>query len=285
MATVMETHKPRIHTVNGGGGLRLHVREWGPPDAPPIVLVHGWSQCHLCWSRQYESALAGEFRLVAFDLRGHGMSEAPLEARHYDDGRLWADDLRAVIGQLGLERAVLVGWSYGGFVICDHVRAHGQEGIAGIVLVEGAVKLGASAFGTLIGPGFLDQFGDATSDDQATAIQGLRRFLAACPATPLPPDVRETALAWNAMVPSTVRAHLGARQIDEDDVLQALEVPVLVVQGLADTVVLPRMAEHVLATCPTADASWYEGCGHVPHIEQPDRFNRELAAFARRVRG
>jgi pimeloyl-ACP methyl ester carboxylesterase len=44
------------------------------------------------------------------------------------------------------------------------------------------------------------------------------------------------------------------------------------------------MAEHILAVCPTAQASWYEGVGHLPHLEEPERFNRELAALARRVR-
>ena len=44
------------------------------------------------------------------------------------------------------------------------------------------------------------------------------------------------------------------------------------------------MAEHVLATCRTAEASWYEGVGHAPHIEDPERFNRELATLTRRVR-
>ena len=44
------------------------------------------------------------------------------------------------------------------------------------------------------------------------------------------------------------------------------------------------MAEHVLATCPTAQASWYDGVGHVPHLEAAKRFNRELAELARRTR-
>jgi pimeloyl-ACP methyl ester carboxylesterase len=43
------------------------------------------------------------------------------------------------------------------------------------------------------------------------------------------------------------------------------------------------MAEHVLATCPTAEPSWYEGVGHTAHLEEPERFNRELAALTRRV--
>ena len=57
-----------------------------------------------------------------------------------------------------------------------------------------------------------------------------------------------------------------------------------VTQGRADTICLPAMAEHILATCPTAEASWYDGVGHTAHLEQPERFNRELAALTRRVR-
>ena len=100
MATI--TERARIHTVAGGAGLRLHVREWGRADGPAILFLHAWSQNHLCWAKQYESALAGEYRLVACDLRGHGMSAAPLEPEHYTDGERWADDVAAIIAQLQL---------------------------------------------------------------------------------------------------------------------------------------------------------------------------------------
>jgi non-heme chloroperoxidase len=274
----------RTHTVSGGGGLRLHVREWGLADAPPILLIHGWSQNHLCWARQYESALAGEFRLVAFDLRGHGMSEAPLDAVHYTDSTLWADDVAAIIETLRLDRPVLVGWSYGAFVICDYVRRHGQDKIAAVEFVEGVTKLGPAAFGTLIGPGFLDNFADMTADDLPTNIRGIRSFIRAREGNPLAAEEFETAVAWNAAVPARIRANLAARELDDDDVLRALTVPLLVTQGVADTVVLPAMAEHILTVCPGAEASWYDGVGHAPHLEEPERFNRELAELTRRVR-
>ena len=273
----------KVHTVRGGGGLKLHVREWGKSDAPSILFIHGWSQSHLCWVKQYESALADEFRLVAFDLRGHGMSEAPLEPEHYTDGMRWADDVAAILDELRLERPVLVGWSYGAFVVADYVRAYGQERIAAINLVEGTVKLGEAAFGTLIGPGFLDHFAGATADDLPTNISAMRTFVKACVVKPLPADDLETALCWNIVVPARIRANLAAREIDCDDVLGMIDVPLLVTQGRADTVVLPAMAEHVLDTCTLAEASWYEGVGHVPHLEEPERFNAELAALTRRV--
>jgi non-heme chloroperoxidase len=274
----------KAHTVPGGGGLRLHVREWGNPDAPPIVLIHGWSQSHLCWHRQIESPLCDEFRLVAFDLRGHGMSDAPPQSQHYTHAGLWAYDLAAIIEELSLERPVLVGWSYGAFVICDYIRAYGQDRIGAIDFVAGAVKLGEAAFGTLLGPGFLDHFASATSEDLPTNITGMRGLVQAFSVRPLPAADTETLLAASMAVPARIRASLAAREIDCDEVLSALQVPLLVTQGRSDTIVLPAMAEHILATCPTAQASWYDGVAHVPHLEEPDRFNRELAALARSVR-
>jgi len=282
MTTVAQTRT--IHTVRGGGGLRLHVREWGPADGPPILLIHGLSQSHLCWARQYESALAEEFRLVAYDLRGHGMSEAPLEPEHYTDGALWADDVAAIIDQLGLERPVLVGWSYGGFVICDYLRDHGQDRIAAIDFAGAVVTLGGAAFGTLIGPGFLDHFPDATADDLPTNIRAIRALVKGWPARPYPPEEVETLLCSAMVVPARIRANLAARELDGDDVLRTLGVPLLVSHGRADTVVLPAMADYVLATCPTAEASWYDGVGHTPFLEEPERFNRELADLTRRAR-
>jgi len=163
------------------------------------------------------------------------------------------------------------------------VRAHGTHGIAAIEFVEGAVKMGEAAFGSLIGPGFIDHFAHATVDDLPTNIWAMRAFVRACLARPLPADAFETALCWNIVVPARVRANLAAREIDDDDILRALAVPLLVTQGRADTVVLPAMAEHILATCPTAEASWYDDVGHAPQMEESTRFNRELAALTRRV--
>jgi pimeloyl-ACP methyl ester carboxylesterase len=283
MATPAE--QATMHTVRGGGGLRLDVREWGPASGPPILLIHGWSQSHLCWAGQYEGGLAKDFRVVAFDLRGHGKSEAPLGPEHYTDDDLWADDVAAIVEQLELDRPVLVGWSYGTLVICDYVRKHGTDRIAAVAFVEPVVKLGPAAFGTLIGPGFLEHFPDMTADDLARNIRGARGFVRACLAAPLPAAEIETAVAWNMAVAAQIRANLAAREIDDDDVVRAIDVPVLVIQGREDRVVLPAMAEHVLATCPSAEVSWFDGTGHVPHMEAPARFNRELADFMRRVRG
>ncbi|MFS8113027.1 alpha/beta hydrolase [Rhizobium jaguaris] len=271
----------KIHTVTGGTGLRLHVREWGKEDAPSIFFIHGWSQNHLCWKNQYESALAEDFRLVAMDLRGHGMSDAPLEAGRYTEPQLWADDIAAVIDQLNLASPVLVGWSYAGYIICDYLRAHGPSRVAGINFVGAATTMNKAALGTLIGPGFLDHVIGATSDDLPSNIEAVRNFVRGCTYSQLPSDLFEMAICWNMAVPAKIRAALLAREIDSDDVLAALTLPVLMTQGQEDTVVLPAMGRHLLACCPQATASWYAATGHAPFLENPARFNDELYHFAR----
>jgi non-heme chloroperoxidase len=236
-----------------------------------------------CWAKQFESSLRDECRIVALDLRGHGMSDAPAESAQYTDGDKWAEDIAAVIDALELERPVLVGWSYGGFVISDYVRRFGEDKIAGINFVGGAVVLGPKAFGSLIGPGFLENAPAACQDDLLTNIAAIRRFLRACIAKPIVQDEFEQILAFNMVVKPSVRGALIQRELDFASVLQGITVPALVTHGRSDTVVLPAMADYILAHCKTARASWFDGIGHAPFLEEPIRFNTELKNFAQQT--
>jgi non-heme chloroperoxidase len=186
------------------------------------------------------------------------MSEKPRAADPYLDAQLWADDLAAVIRQTGLDRSVLVAWSYGGFIVADYIRAYGDERIAGLNLVASAVMMKPPAFGH-IGSGFLENAEGACAADLGANIDAIRRFLRACTARPLSSDDWSRALCWNMVVPAEVRGALISRELDADDVLANLSVPVLVTHGRSDTIVLPSMAEHVLDVCGTAKPSWYDG--------------------------
>ena len=273
------------HQIAGGGGLRLNVLEWGQPDGAPVLFIHGWSQTYMTWLKQVESALADEFRLVALDLRGHGLSDAPHEQAAYTQSQLWADDVKAVIDTLGLDQPVLVGWSYGGLVMTDYVRAYGDAAIAGINFVCAAVKLDEAALGTLIGPGFYEIFPRATAHDLETSIDAMREFIERCFAVKLSRADYERVLCWNMTVRPDVRASLGAREVNGADALASLRKPALVTQGRKDTIVLPAMADFILAHCTTATASWYANAAHGPFVEETGRFNEELALFVRAARG
>src|SRR5882724_5871451 len=110
-------------------GVVLSVLEWGNPDGPEILLIHGQAQCHLAFDRQTSSHLARTYRLVAFDLRGHGGSAKPLDPAYYQDGKRWADDVATVIELKRLRKPVLVGWSLGGRVIRQYLMHHGDRGL------------------------------------------------------------------------------------------------------------------------------------------------------------
>ena len=268
------------HEILGGGGVKLHAREWGNPEGPALLFIHGWSQSDLCWLNQVPGELADRFRIVTFDLRGHGLSQKPPEPGRYTEGQPWADDVASVIDQTGLEQPILVAWSYGGYIVADYLRAYGDARIGGIDLVGAAIVLSPPTFDH-IGPGFLENAQAMCVPDLSANIAATLRFLRACTSEPLGNDDLAAALAWNMAVPSAVRGALLSRTLDGSDVLASVTVPVLVTHGQDDAIVLPSMAEHTLTVCPAATASWYDGVGHMPFWEASDRFDHELADLAR----
>jgi len=270
------------HRVSGGDGTRLHACEWGNRRGPSLLLIHGWSQSQLCWSRQVRSHLADRFHIVTFDNRGHGMSEKPLVCERYTNPRLWADDVAAVIDRTGLDRPVLVAWSYGGFIVSDYVRAYGEDAIAGINLVGGAVTLRPPKFDHL-GAGLLANAEEACSSDLNTSIAAILRFLRAATTRPLAQDDWDTTVCANMVVPPEVRNALISRDLENDDILSTLTIPVLVTHGRSDNIVLGSMAEHIATVCTTTRLSWYDNAGHMPFLEDADRFNGELADFVASV--
>ncbi|MEU4316955.1 alpha/beta hydrolase [Nocardia sp. NPDC024068] len=111
---------PRVeHEVietRAADGARLRVHAYGPADAPPVVLVHGWTCSLEYWNPQINE-FAGRYRIIAFDLRGHG--ESDFGAPEKLDCHLLADDLCAVLDTVLRpgERAVLVGHSLGAMTL------------------------------------------------------------------------------------------------------------------------------------------------------------------------
>jgi non-heme chloroperoxidase len=270
----------RVHTLRGGGGVALRVYDLGDPHGPPLLFIHGFSQCHRAWRRQLHSALGLGFRLVAVDLRGHGDSDKPRGA--YGDGRLWADDIQAIITGLALENPLLVAWSYGGMVVCDYLRHYGEQYVAGVNFVSAMVKSGTEeAFG-LLAPQMLSLIPGLFTPEEVPSHAALETFVSLLHHEAVSQETRRLVLAYTEGVPSHVREALGSRSVDNDDVLRRLSVPVLVSHGQEDRVVLPASGRHIASLVPHAQVSLYGDTGHSPFWEEARRFNRELAAFAAR---
>lgn len=262
--------------VGAPDGTRLAVYEWGNAAGPEVVLVHGIAQSHLCFELQYRSALAERFRLIAFDMRGHGESAQPHEAAAYQGSRVWADDLAAVMAAKQLRRPVLVGWSMGGRVIRQYLINYGDGAIAGVNFVASQV-IEEPRFR---GPGAPKPLPDPLSleDEIDNAID----FLDGCFARKPSEAAFRRALGYNMRVPASVRRAIAGWSTPAPltiDALRRMTVPVLITHGRRDTVVLPAAAEMAASTIAHARLSWFDDCGHSPFVEDAPRFNDELAAF------
>ena len=266
----------KTHKVAGGGGVGLHVVEAGNPGGRPVLFIHGISQCSLAWSRQLDSELARDHRLVAMDLRGHGLSDKPRDA--YGDSRLWADDVRAVIDTLDLNRPVLSGWSYR---------------LAGLSGLHPALRRGPDWR-----PPFCrwrDEAWQRCGDvrDQAR-VPGLRArsFCDGCGGERsdtriLPADLLQSGavgersvliLGYNASVPPHVRQAMLSRVIDNDDLLPRIRKPALITQSPKDAFLRPEIADQHKAGIAHAEIH-VPNTGHTPFWEDAPAFNQRLRAF------
>ena len=275
---------PRFHGrfVEGGGGTKLFVEAIGNPANPPILFIHGFSQCRLAWDRQFEVPLAADFYLVRLDLRGHGLSDKPRDAAAYQNGKHWADDIHAVIQALGLKRPALSGWSYGGYIICDYVRHYGQEAIGGLHFVAAVTELGSDEASQMLGPALLALAPALLSNNAAESSLALGSLVDLLTHDELDPHDFYFFLGFNAAVPPLVRQAMFDRKLDNRGVLRGLKVPVLITQGQEDQLVLTAAADFIAGHIPHASRVDYPRCGHAPFFEVADQFNRDLAAFARR---
>jgi pimeloyl-ACP methyl ester carboxylesterase len=284
LATAAHASGQETRKIAGGDGLNVAVYEAGNPAGPAIVFLHGFLGSHLVWREQLSGVLADEYRLIAIDLRGHGASDKPLQPEAYTSSVVWAEDVAAVIREHDLDRPVLVGWSYGGYIIADYLRAFGSEEIGGLVFVSAVTKAGTEEAQAVLQDELLGIFGGLLSPDVGTSIASTRAFLPLLTADPLSAETYEVALAGAMMVPPEVRLAMFSRELDNDDVLSGLDVPTLVVHGRDDRVVRVSAAEHTAATVPGAELLVYDGIGHAPFMEDSQRFNRDLREFVRAVR-
>ncbi|MCC6471683.1 MAG: alpha/beta hydrolase [Alphaproteobacteria bacterium] len=270
-------HAPNLERVATPDGVSVSVGEWGNSAGPEILFIHGAAQSMLSFERQYDSELARDFRLVAYDLRGHGFSDKPLDPRHYREGRRWADEAQAVIDAKRLKRPVMVGWSLGGRVLREYLMAYGDRGLSGInILAARPFEVDA-----VVGPASKAMMTNA-SRDLAGRIAAAIAFLRACFDKQPDPQDFITAVAYNFMIPFEVRDAIAGWKTDPADVraaFAAVTVPTLITHGRRDSLILPLAAEMCAEAIKGARISWYDDCGHSPFYEDASRYNRELAAF------
>ncbi|MFE1199523.1 alpha/beta fold hydrolase [Streptomyces olivaceoviridis] len=261
-----------VRTVDG---LTLSATAYGDPSHPEILFVHGLGQSGLCWHRQVEH-LASRFRLVTFDMRGHGASSVPDSPDAYADGARWAADIRSVRETAGLHRPTLVGWSFGALAVGHYLKHYGARDLNGVALTGPVTKLSPD----LLQPRGIEVGGKLASPDLSVRIEGIQETLDATFAKPLTHSDYRRMLVVNAMSPRALQ--LGYGLVGGEGVDEAFGKPsrLFVTYGAKDAITRPEMSRRVLGLNPRARLSVYADSGHAPFYDASARFNRELARFA-----
>ena len=279
-ALVAHAAAPTAYTVTAPDGVPISVQEWGDPQGIPIVLVHGLLGSHLSWQAQTEDPALRRFRLITFDLRGHGLSGKPDRPGAYSDGRRWADDLAAVLAATDVDQPVLVGWSLGAAVITNYLAAYGDAQIGGAVYVGAVIELDPAQ----IVP-HPDVYRGMAATDLRTRLDAMREFLSLCFASPPDPAVFQRLLANAAMASETMQRAVHKMTIDASAGLGNMTRPLLLIYGARDALVEHGASlERAMALNPSATQAIYATSGHAPFMEESERFGRDLAAFVESVR-
>ena len=263
--------KSRFLTVNG---LRLHHLDWGNPEAPPLVYVHGL--------RGTAHAFAGparylrdRFHVIATDVRGRGDSAWSPEA-HYRYGDYVAD-LAGVADALGLARFTLVGTSMGGIIAMAYAGAHpdrverlvindiGPDEEPGSERITQAVAATPESFPSLeaalahLGESFPLRARLSDQDQRDQALAELRQ-------------ATDGRWVWK-MDPAIARQRTEGGSPPRPDlwpVLERLTCPTLVVWGVESDVLSERQARRMAEVLPKGRLAAVPGVGHAPTLMEPE---------------
>jgi pimeloyl-ACP methyl ester carboxylesterase len=263
---------PSVSSVALGTGITLSYATVGDRAAPAVILVPGPTDS---W-RSYESVLdwfPASVRVIAVSPRGHGDSDKPLAGYRVED---FAADVAALFDALDIERAVVAGHS-GSCLTVRRVAIDHPERVAGLILEASPTTLGGdpglrasveaviSSLQDPIDPSFARSFVTDTSTDQ------------------LPAELVDQLAGELMKVPVPVWKEMFAGLLAYDDFveLDQITAPALLLWGDGDGLVNRDMQTMLAERIRGSQLLVYHGIGHTPHWEDPARFARDVATFAK----
>jgi 3-oxoadipate enol-lactonase len=255
--------------VTAGDGARIHYQIEGRGDGPPLVFSNSLGTNLHMWDVQAKEAEGLGFRVIRYDPRGHGQSDAP--GGEYTLGRL-ADDVIDLLDELEIEKAAFCGLSMGGMTGM-HLGKHHPRRFSRLALCnttafmppretwEARIKAVNEGGMAAISEAVVERW--FTPDFRAREPVEVDRIRAQILATP---------------PAGYVGCCAAIRDMDERDRLGTIEAPVLVVAGAHDPATTPEQAQYLVEHIPGAQKSVLESA-HLSNIEKPDDFNRVVLGF------
>jgi len=237
----------------------------GPEGAPVVVFSHSMGATIEMWDAQ-ASALAGRYRVLRYDTRGHGRS--PVVDRPIEMDTL-ADDLAGLLDGLGIARAHVVGLSIGGMTAQAFAAAQPNR-------VHGLVLMATSAY---VPSGWAERAALVREQGMAAIVDAVmaRWFTPAYQHAPLAEALRERFLQIDPRGYAVCCGAIGGMDLRPSNA--AIRAPTLIIAGADDPSTPPAMSEEIRARIPDAELVVLPRAAHILAIERADRVNRLLAGF------
>ncbi|MEM8826374.1 MAG: alpha/beta hydrolase [Pseudomonadota bacterium] len=267
-------------------GFQVHVRDQGPVGAPVLVLIHGFSASLHTWT-PWADRLAESYRVVSLDLPGHGLTGPHPDACYTADCMVAVVD--GIADRKGIERFVIGGNSMGGWVSWNYARSY-PEKLAGMILVDASGPIvEREADGVPIGFRILNT---PVVNQLAKHITPRGMIEASLVKTVVDPAfVTEDQVDryWRLLRrPGNRQAVIDFTQTPRGtpataDLLSGIDVPTLIIWGAEDSLIPVEAGKVFAAGLPDARLVVFDGVGHIPQEEAPDRSAAEAASFLKRV--
>ena len=264
------------------GGVSINYTDSGG-EGRPVVLIHGWPLSGASWSEQVPALTDAGHRVITYDRRGFGDSDKPEDGYDYDT---FAGDLKALLEELDLSDATLVGFSMGGGEIARYVGAHGDERLHSVVFA-GAVppyllKSGDNPDGGLE-DGDVEGMKDGVREDRFGFLDGFTKdFFSADGELKVTEVQRQEALqlATPARDEAVVACIDAFGRTDFRNDLSRISVPTLVLHGDSDAIVPFEVSGRRTAEAITgAQTVVVEGGPHGFNVSHAAEFNKALLDF------
>lgn len=256
------------------GGLRIHYQEVGDENAPPVILIHGFISSNLVWSDVFLPLAAKGFRVIAPDLPGYGYSDKPPDGRYTIVAQAHA--VLRLMDRLGIEKATIVGASYGGAVAAT-IALDNPERVERLVLV-GTVSNDEPKKKLLLRISRLPIIGDIVTPLFLGSRWVLRkRTEQVYRRIGHPLDEHKLAARHHLLATANVHRAMirtarrwNANRIQREASL--IRSPTMLVWGDTDTHIPISEAYRLRDAIPNSKLVIFRNCGHLPPTEYPEKF-------------
>jgi non-heme chloroperoxidase len=274
-----------MSTIKVKDGTTIYYKDWG--KGPVVTFSHGWPLTADAWDGQMLFLAQNGFRVVAHDRRGHGRSS---QASSGNDMNGYADDLAAVIEELDLKDATLVGHSTGGGEVARYIGRHGTKRVAAAVLISavppGLLKSASNPQGIPID--LFDGLRTGLAKDRSQFYKDFAApfYGANRPGAKVSQGILDQFWEWSMQggLLNSYDCIKAFSETDFTDDLKKFDVPTLLMHGEDDQIVPIDLASKKSAKLiPGAKEMYYPGQPHGLTATNQDAVNADLLKFLKSV--